>query len=176
MWLIQRAKIIHPLAEPTARISDAVRFDYMGSAEFEFGALPKSLRDMQAVDALITIRTLNHIKDDQDRSVRVLSALDDKQFAEYNSLLIDLRADKVRLKEWSKFAAEEPKKAPPYVKSNAELRRWTAQQAERDIWKPDFWWDINNNTMFSFNKEFMNRLHDYLHASWVWMDEQKKAS
>lgn len=175
MWLIQRGKIRRPLLDNTERLTPTINFDYMGSAEFEFGALPKSLRRLQAVDALITIRVLNHIKDNQDRSLRVLSALDDKQFAEYNRLLIDLRADKVRLKEVSKFAAVEPVKPPPYVKSNAELRRWNMQMAEREQWKPDFWWDIENDVMFSFDKEYMNRLHDHLHASWKYMDEQKVA-
>lgn len=41
-YLVQRGKIRHPLVE--GRFSDAVNLDYMGSAEFEWGALPKSLR------------------------------------------------------------------------------------------------------------------------------------
>jgi len=177
MWLIQRAKIRRPLAESNERIGSAVNLDYMGSAEFEFGALPKSLRALQACDALIKLRTLNHIKDNQDRSLRVLSFLDDKQFVEYNSLLIDLRADKVRLKEWSKFAPEDRYETmPDYVKTPQQKKVWEKQKAERELWKPDFWWDIDNHTMFSFDKEFMARIHDYLASSWAYMDEQKKAS
>lgn len=47
-YLIQRASINTPLAAPSARLSQAVNFDYMGSAEFEFGALPRSFRNIEA--------------------------------------------------------------------------------------------------------------------------------
>lgn len=39
-YLIQRGKIVKPLAEHDTRLSKAVNLDYMGSSEFEFGALP----------------------------------------------------------------------------------------------------------------------------------------
>ena len=43
-YLIQRGSVNHDiLITPETRLDDFVRWDYMGSAEFEFGALGKSL-------------------------------------------------------------------------------------------------------------------------------------
>jgi hypothetical protein len=42
-YLIQRGTIL----ENSGALSDAVRLDYMGRAEFEFGAMPGSLRRME---------------------------------------------------------------------------------------------------------------------------------
>ena len=48
-YLIQRALIRRPLGKyADATLTEAVAFDYMGAAEFEFGALPKSLRCSEA--------------------------------------------------------------------------------------------------------------------------------
>jgi hypothetical protein len=54
-YLIQRGEIKRPLVE--GRLSEAVNLDYMGSAEFEFGALPKSLRALQSMVDAISLTT-----------------------------------------------------------------------------------------------------------------------
>jgi hypothetical protein len=51
-YLIQRANIVKPLSPKNqagkVTLSKSVSFDYMGSSEFEFGALPKSLKRLHA--------------------------------------------------------------------------------------------------------------------------------
>lgn len=153
-YLIQRAEIVRPIAEPTERISNAVRFEYMGSAEFEFGALPESLRAIRALGDKWNRRTVLEIKEGE-ASLRVYSAFTDEEFEEYKAHLLRLRDPKARpnTKE-STYFEEGRKAASKYIRT-------------------DFWWDLDNHVMFGFDKEFMNRLPSYLAASWRYMDEQK---
>jgi len=162
-YLIQRGELRQPLAEGTARFSDAVNCDYMGSAEFEFGALPQSLRRFQAQKANWSIRKIPEITEDKsaegvgERQLRVLSCMNDAQFAEYKAHLIAARHEKTapRTKESTNFTVE----ARARSKYSAET---------------DFWWDIDNDVMFSFHKIAMNRLQQWLESSFAYMDNQKK--
>lgn len=148
-YLIQRGEIKRPLVD--GRISEAVNLDYMGSAEFEFGALPKSLRAMQSRLDDLKATTEPRILEGE-RSLRILHGFTPDEYEEYLGYLLELRADKRRTKETTRFAAG----YPPMKFS-----------------KTDIWWDIDNHVMFSFDKVFMNRLLDHLVASWKYMDEQK---
>lgn len=149
-YLVQRGEIRRPLKDESCRFSDAVNLDYMGSAEFEFGALPKSLRALQArVDSLKKTVLVSVMSGDVP--LKVLHGLSDAAFKEYEGHLLAIRADKHRLKESSHFAHD-----------------YSSQYA-----KTDFWWDIDNHVMWSFDKEFMNRLPSYLASSWKYMDLAK---
>jgi hypothetical protein len=146
-YLIQRCEILKPLAATGDRLSRAVNMDYMGSAEFEFGALPKSFRRMQA--GTLVLRLFEDIKEN-DVPLRVMSTMNVSDFAEYGKHLMRLRGDdRMRLKEWSDF--------------NPNLRSRYG--------KTDFWWDVENDVMWSFHKPFMNRLEEHLKASFAYMDD-----
>jgi hypothetical protein len=151
-YLVQRAEIQHPLAEASERFSNSVSLDYMGSAEFEFGALPKSLRALQARvdDIKITVDNRITTGENDNRSLRVLHTFTPEEFEEYFVFLQRMRKDDLRLKERSDFGA-----------------------VRRDWNKTDLWWDIENHVMFSFDKMYMKRLPDYLVASWKYMDDEK---
>jgi len=156
LWLIQRAHIGSPLAAETTRLSNAVSFDYMGSAEFEFGALPESLRRIEAQQKKGTaLLDLAESMRDGDRPLRLHHGLSAEELSEYIETLRQLRDGPfgtVRLKERSEFAIAE--------------RTGTFRRA-------DFWWDLTNDVMFSFHKEFMNRLPYYLSSSFAYMNERK---
>ena len=148
-YLVQRCEIRRPLVE--GRISEALGLDYMGSAEFEFGAVPKSLRALQRDVDKIKLSVDPRITDN-DRSLRVLHAFDEVEFEQYFKHLQTMRANKLRLKEATRFeAGREPSKYSVC----------------------DVWWDIENHVFWSFDKIFMNRITDCLVASWKYMDEQK---
>ena len=149
-YLIQRCRIRHPLVE--GRFSEAVETEYMGSSEFEFGTMPKSLRALQAgVDNIkLTVEPSITTGENNDRRLRVLHMFNDAEYATYLEQLVLMRADKLRLKESSHF---------------------TAKRA--DWHRADLWWDLENHVMFSFDKVFMKRLPDVLVASWKYMDEMK---
>ena len=157
-YLIQRARIETPLAEESARLSHAVDFDYMGSAEFEFGALPKSFRRIEAQADSWICRIVNDIKEG-DTPLRVWSALTDEEFAEYVGYLKILRA-----------AQKDRSVERFYTK---EAVRFEVDYEHVKYFTTDFWWDINNDVMFGFKKEFMKRVGSYVASSIVYMNEQK---
>lgn len=151
--LIQRCFIAKPLAKETTRFSQAAGLDYMGSAEFEFGATARSLRGLQADSKKLKCRLVPSIQAG-DVPLRVMSVFTDEEFDVYVSkyLLPMYRGEYSReLKEDTYFP-----EAPSYVSS-----------------RPDLWWDIENHVMWSFHKPFMNRLPAYLQASWAYMDREK---
>lgn len=154
IYLVQRGEINRPLNEYTGkRFSKAVDLDYMGRAEFEFGAMAKGLRDMQAQQDQFKVVTFNDIKRD-DRSLRVYHALSDERFTEYMQKLQGIWLDSVK-------------------NEDAIERTYFYQNAKGYELKTDLWWDLTNCIIWSFDKAFMTRLHQHLEASWKYMDEQK---
>lgn len=151
-YLIQRGEINIPLAGPMSRLSQAVKFDYMGSAEFEFGALPKSFRRIESVADEWICRVVEDIKEGET-SLRVWSSFSDEEFEAYKIFLMQLR----------------------YPKDGARLRTKESVRFEHDYEsnynKTNFWWDIDNDVMFGFNKNFMNRVGDYVSSSLSYMNE-----
>jgi hypothetical protein len=150
-YLIQRAEIRRPFVK--GRFTEAVDLDYMGSAEFEFGALPQSLRALQAKIDQINLTTEPRILEG-DRSLRVLHTFDRDEYEVYFGYLLELRAGRGHTKETTGFAAS---------------------SVPSQYYITDFWWDVRNNVMFSFDKQFMNRLSDRLQDSWRYMDQQAAA-
>ena len=150
-YLIQRGKIKHPLVE--GRFSEAVDLDYMGSSEFEWGALPKSLRALQSMVDSISMTVEPRITDQGGANLRVLHTFDGAGYEEYFAHLLQAREGKLHTKESTWFDKDHSKRF-------ASLRC-------------DLWWDIDNHVMWSFDKNFMKRLPDHLVASWKYMDEQK---
>jgi hypothetical protein len=151
-YLIQRAKIAQPLKKDTKRLSEAVDFDYMGSAEFEFGALPRSFRRIEKNLALFTKRTISTIAQG-DVPLQVWSYLSDSQFAEYTEWLTALR-------KTSQIYTKEP--------THFEIDR-----AYRRYINTNFWWDIENDVMFGFHKIFMKRVGTHVTVSLAYMNQQK---
>ena len=153
-YLIQRAEIDRPLAPATVRLSQAVDFDYMGSAEFEFGALPQSFRRIEAVADSWKCRLVPEIMEGEI-ALRVWSAFTDEEFEEYKGYLLRLRnpgSNPIRTKEGVRFQEGETR------------TRYS---------NTDFWWDIDNDAMFGFDKTFMKRVGDYVANSLIYMNEQK---
>ena len=150
-YLVQRGEIRRPVAK-NCRFSEAVELDYMGSAEFEFGALPKSLRELQTRVVDIKLTVDNRITENES-SLRVLHTFSPEEFEEYFKFLLRMRGNDLRLKEATWFEA-----------GRAPSRHTVC----------DLWWDIQNHVMWSFDKVFMNRLSDHLVESWKYMDENAK--
>jgi hypothetical protein len=74
MWLVQRLEN-KTFSRPDVKGVDAiVSYDYMGSAEFEWGALPQALKQMREVAAISTekiiLQKVEHVmRDDKDKKV-----------------------------------------------------------------------------------------------------------
>lgn len=120
-WLIQRASFED--RDWKKGIDSIINLDYMGSSEFEWGALPQSLErirkdlnfytylDVPIKDKIITVFCKNTQKTDV------------KQY------LTDLSNKKFTLKEFSGFDL--------YINDDGYFKD-----------RFDFWWDIENDMMF----------------------------
>lgn len=148
-YLVQRGEIKKPLLQGGNRLTHAVNMDYMGSSEFEYGALPRSLRALQA--GVLQKHLIPDITQGEHQ-LRVISLFDDQQMVEYTEYLKAMRAGQLHLKESSRFEADR------------QPSRFSVT---------DFWWDVENHVMWSFHKVAMNRLPEWLQSSWKYMDEQK---
>lgn len=147
-YLIQRGNINRHMADKSALLSRAVNMDYMGSAEFEFGALPQSFRAIESKRDQLTLRKITSIMEGE-ACLRVVSCLNDEEFAEYAKHLHSLRDGKIRTKESTYF--------------NKDYKQFSSL-------KCDFWWDINNHVMFTFDKNFSKRIIGHIDASLQYMN------
>lgn len=150
-YLIQRGTINKPMVDRLSFLSQAVQLDYMGSAEFEFGALPRSLRAIESKRDMLTLRKVPSIMDGES-CLRVVSTLTDEEFVEYEKILVALREGRnIRTKECTRF--------------NVNHMPFSSL-------KCDFWWDINNHVMFTFDKNFSKRIISHIDASLEYMNAQ----
>jgi hypothetical protein len=156
-YLIQRAKIETPLAEPDTRLSKAVDMDYMGSSEFEWGALPQSFRRIESKADAWICRLVPEITED-DVPLRVWSALTDEEFEIYKGYLETMR----------KPISREP---GLYTKESVHFNVDYKPFSQHSV--TNFWWDLDNDVMFGFKKEFMKRVGNYVASSLKYMNEQK---
>lgn len=118
--LIQRGKF--EKREGKEGIDSILRFDYMGSSEFEWGALPESLTNIRSkIEEYVYLDVPIYSK-----TITVFCK--ESQKADVKQYLLDLAMDKFNLKEYSDFNN--------YVNPSAFKSR------------TDFWWDISNHLMF----------------------------
>jgi hypothetical protein len=119
--LIQRAKFEN--RDYKKGIDSIVHFDYMGSSEFEWGALPESLGKIR--DSINNYTYLDvPIK---DKVITVFCK--DSQKSEVKQYLTELSENKWHLQEYSDFNN--------YINPSQNFKSRT-----------DFWWDISNHLMF----------------------------
>jgi len=107
-------------------IDKIIKWDYMGAAEFEFGALGKSLKRIREKlsDYIYTSANI------QGKKI-IVFANKDISAVEIGKYLSGLANGKFRLKEYSDF--------DNYITPNPHF-------PNRDT--TDFWWDIKNDIMF----------------------------
>lgn len=160
-WLVQRGSINRPLgAHEGLPLSKAVSMDYMGSSYFEGMESSNSLRRLQSVESLCKVHKVENIfREEAGKKfiLRVFGNFDDEQqFQQYVEWLMLMRDDKLNLEEPSYFEDTESTKA---------FRHRTSI---------DFWWDLENDVIFSFDKNFMNRVACHLQASFAVLNGDSK--
>jgi len=144
-YLIQRAQIRQGTYKMSVKtLSSTLELDYMGSAEFEFGALPASIRAFfQLADEgrELEVRILESIQY-KLTPLKILSVLTDAEFEEYAVHLQSLFSGTIRTKEWTNFSEKELQEL--------ETRDYGS--------KTNLWWDIDNNVFFSFKGNYMHNV------------------
>jgi len=145
-YLIQRCTI--QKFSGNQKVSEFLQFDYMGSAEFEFGALPKCLREIFSIKNDLKIFRVLYLKD-----LYVLCTESNiREIEVYLSRLCGL-GDILILKE--PISIEKLlKKEKPYRRDN-------------------FWIDIENYFCFSFDKKALQNFRIALDNSISYMDKNK---
>ena len=133
-YLIQRAKFKKEISENKTGIDNLLNFDYMGSAEFEFGALPKSLKRVREnIGEYIQFQySFNKFP---SKVVTVFCKKDQEK--EIPQILENLIEGKIRLKGF------------------CDLKDWVNPGNFSFKYPNDFWWDIDNDFFFwKFTPEF----------------------
>ena len=136
-WLIQRGKFEN--REYKTGIDSILSFDYMGSAEFEWGALPKSLGNIRE-------DLNNYTYLDVPLNSKVITVFcKDSQKGDIKQYLTELAENKMHLKGFSAFNQ--------YVNNSGFFKD-----------RFDFWWDIENDLMFwkknpEFELKFKNNIN-----------------
>lgn len=141
-YLIQRAKFSKHNNSDAIGIDRLLNFDYMGSAEFEFGALPKSLKRVR--ENISDYVQFNYsFQDYTDKTITVLCK---KEYEKYHvpAILEKLAIREIRLKHYIDL--------PEWLRGNETYH------------KTDFWWDIENDWFFwkqndEFAVSFINSLN-----------------
>jgi len=120
-YLIQRANFADRDFEKG--IDSIMKFDYMGSAEFEFGTLPDTLQEIRD-----NIESFTYLEAKvKDKEITVFCHEDhEPQVIQH---LIDISDSKFRTKEWHAF--------DDYVNDDGYFKD-----------RVDIWWDLDNNIMF----------------------------
>jgi len=142
-YLIQSAKIKDGNCFASGRIGDMLQLDYMGSAEFEYGALPESVE-----------RTYEKKR---TRDMRVYPVELD------NKVIINLICLLEEKEEYSEWIREMSKgfDGKIHLKEVIGLPRLIGKQHFNDK-KDEFWWDIVNDVFFTTASEVI--CIDFLHA------------
>lgn len=132
-WLVQSGRFENNINEITGRNS-IIDLNYMGAAEFEWGALPQSTQRMLTNIEFYDVFPFPQYINDKGEILMVYAP---KMFIEHISEIVeDLASGKVngRLKEWCNL--------PDYLKGK-----------ERGYNFADFWWDIENDFYIFFGEE-----------------------
>ena len=138
-WLIQRGKFKDDVKDPTG-IDDIIRWDYMGSAEFEFGALPKALKSIVSLLPTLSVHVVSSIVNYKGERLWVICS--GEQVPEITRFFEKEATDDMshRLKESMNF------------KQMITGKDFMGNPVN-DNYLQNFWWDLQNNWMACFTKE-----------------------
>lgn len=131
-WLIQRCELG----------GDKLRYDYMGSSEFEVGDQPKSLKRIFAQGMRKGSTTVNI--GGKEVVVHMLAG-EGFVFADYQQYLQQLAEHKLRLQEWTSF--DDVVKAQAGIKT---ARDWTS--------RTNVWFDFQNDVLWTLTEDNLNTL------------------
>lgn len=141
-YLIQRVVRKRSEFNNSGSIDDNFKMSYMGSAEFEFGALPKSLKHACSELDSYKVVKLDEVTDFNEQPLRVFCPSDDE---EYKDALTKMSKDEYSI-DTKEFVGL------------AEVAKATST-GRQDTY---FWWDIEHHVFFCFGKTNMKHLRTAL--------------
>lgn len=152
-YLIQRCKLAHDCEwTSTIRTGQYLSLEYMGSSEFEWGAIPKFQREVnEKLSKLIEFTTVH-------KDVRLYFLCEPAQVNEYRQMLHDLIDNKIRTKESVRITTT-----------------WT-EDPLYPLTETEVWLDLSNGLIFARKSEYLDALRITIPNSVKYMDQQNKAS
>jgi len=185
-WLIQRCLFVMHNDLQGSRFSDLFTCDYMGSAEFEFGALPKSLNEIRlnfpyyhvTVENSIEFEFVSHGKK-QTSWLRIWHPFVEMENGHFKNLTEDYFQYVEFLKQIREFGYTKAGNRICILKEGSRFDKGFEKLFVKDIksireFRDRLWWDIENHVMFTFNKVAINLLPNALQNSFAFMDKQKE--
>jgi hypothetical protein len=118
-------------------VDSLLRFDYMGSAEYEFGALPKSLKRMVSKIEKMEIFKTPYKRND-GKGLFLLCLPEEREYECYIHNMVQSKYEKL--------------KEQIYLKANID---GTASYSKSDIF-----WDIENDIIFGFGEEEVDAVRE----------------
>ena len=138
-YLIQRLNF-RKNSPSNGSFDDIIGCQYMGSAEFEFGALPKSLKKLTKNFGSLKINTFEDLHDHKDKPLCIVAEVEKAELY-FSDYINDLALDNTMLKEQSRF------------KDNVFGEDWRGKPVNENDWTyVDAWWDVENDIIFTFGK------------------------
>ena len=152
-YLCQRGLIRRPLGKHVEdTLTQAVQLEFMGAAQFERGALERSLRRVESQFLLykkIVGKGIIASSKGREFDLRLLANFDTpERESQYLQMLHETFLGK-------RYSNE--KMGVEILSGDKIMLTGTA----------DFWWDIKNDVFFSFDKQFMARIQNHLQASFA---------
>lgn len=117
---------------------DIIRLDYMGSAEFEYGSLPRSLRRMTINKDFYKVFAFNHYKDENGYPLKVYGP--QVFFKNIQNIVDRLVVNGYGLQEYCSLHRH------IQINNPSEENSFFTYKDDRD-----FWWDIENDFFMFFN-------------------------
>lgn len=141
--LVQRGTINRPLTKYQDKmLTSAVTLHYMGNSMFD-GAITNSLLCIQAQFfgyRVVTVPEITKSVKGKSCALRIYGCFDSKEDEDqYIDWIKRMHNKELTLSEWSAF--------------------------EQDCKIADFWWDLTNHVIFSFDRNFLERLPSNIQAS-----------
>lgn len=141
-YLVQRAKFKKDVIENTG-IDSILNLDYMGSAEFEFGSLPKSLKEMCSKITQFSVTMVKDVANYKGQRLCLICTPDQvEDITKFFKAETNRYSREYRLKEYSGISE---------AVSGKDSRGIPIKEGGWDC--VEFWWDIDNNWMACFGKE-----------------------
>jgi hypothetical protein len=134
-YLIQRM-IRHRDVPKNPSLDELYLMDYMGSSEFEWGALPKSLKQFTKNFDKLELLRMKKLADYENKMLVLIGLPENTK--EYKQYIPDLLEDRIHLKEWIN------------LKSAIKGMIYSNRQYD-ETRHPSAWWDIQNNIMIVFS-------------------------
>jgi hypothetical protein len=173
IYLLQLGHIRRPLVEKI--LPESVKLTYMGQAQYEDEAQPRSLAAMAAAKEEMRLIAFPQIRLADGRELIAYGNFSDETYTAYAAELALVAEKKRQTHDGNHFAELLALPNVPPTVSPENRESWIARLS-------DFWWDLDNHVIMSFDLDFMALLPSILKKTYAYLnlhaetDQSQRAS